>query len=564
MRRILAALALALFLAPAGASAQTLWRMDKFRSDLAVRADGVVEVQETIVADFLADRHGIYRYLPVEGKDDKGNPYRLDVRLNGVWRDGAPERVDASRKGDQLVWKIGKAETTLRGAHEYVIEYEVSGAIGRFEGFDEIYWNATGQGWDVPLPIAAATVTLPDGVDITDSACYTGTYGSTAQDCTIIESEDTVGFVTKNEGDPLTVAVGFPKGAIAEPPPPPIAAAAARSVGRFLPVLLPIIALLVMYRRWRKHGDDAEFGAIVTQYESPWNLRPAEAHALMRQSAGADDLAVTIVDLAVRGYVRIEETATKGILGSKIGSGKDHVIHLARGYAADPDVKPFETKLLDDLFGVSSAPPAQVTVSKLKGTFHMKAKEFQEKLMEHLTTEGYFEKNPNKARNTYIGIGTALILPMFIALPNAWTISLAAAGAIVFAFGFAMAKWSAKGHAAAWHAQGYKEFIGAVEKHRAPWMETQSMFEKTLPYAMAFGLGARWAKAFAPLNLPPPTWYQGAVIGSAWSPVDFEKSLSGWTTSMIAASSPPRSSGSGSGGGGFSGGGGGGGGGGSW
>ena len=90
------------------------------------------------------------------------------------------------------------------------------------------------------------------------------------------------------------------------------------------------------------------------------------------------------------------------------------------------------------------------------------------------------------------------------------------------------------------------------------------MFEKTLPFAMAFGLGARWAKAFAPLNLPPPTWYQGAVIGASWSPVDFEKSLSGWSNSMIAASSPPRSSGSGSGGGGFSGGGGGGGGGGSW
>ena len=536
--------------------------MDKFRVDLGVRADGVVEVRETITADFLSDRHGIYRYIPVEGKDDQGKPYRLDVELNGVWRDGEPERVAASRKGDQLVWRVGKEETTFRGTHEYVIEYDVRGAIGRFADFDEIYWNVSGEGWDVPLPVVAATVVAPEGVEILKSACYTGAYGSTAQDCTIIDAGGSVGFVTKAEGSPMTVAVGFPKGTIAEPPPPSFLSRLADFARAYLPFLLPIVVLLVMYRRWRKHGDDEEFGAIVAQYESPWNLRPAEAHAVMRQASGADDIAVTIVDLAVRGYVRIEETSKTNVLG--LGKTKDHALHLVRDYRSDPDVKPFEAKLLGDLFGIGNPPPAQVAVSTLKGTFHTKAKAFQETLMEHVTAEGYFEKNPNKVRGGYLGAGTVMILPLFFGLANVWGVALAASGVIVMLFGAAMAKWSAKGHAAAWHIRGYKDFIGAVEKYRAPWMETQGMFEKTLPYAMAFGLGARWAKAFAPLNLPPPSWYQGAVVGSAWSPVDFEKSLSGWSNAMIAASSPPRSSGSGSGGGGFSGGGGGGGGGGSW
>ncbi|HTK59855.1 MAG TPA: DUF2207 domain-containing protein [Candidatus Baltobacteraceae bacterium] len=562
MRRLLAALAVFLCLAPAGASAQALWRMEAFRSDVIVRADGVIEVRETIGAEFLAERHGIYRYIPVEGKDDQGQDYRLDVGLNGVWLDGQPERVDASRKGDQLVWKIGKEETTLRGSHEYVIEYEVRGAIGRFQDMDEIYWNATGEGWDVPLPIAAATVTLPEGVATLSSACYTGPYGSTAQDCTIIEAPGSVGFVTKNEGDPMTVAVGFPKGLVAEPPPPSFLETAAAAAARFLPFLLPLAALIFMYRRWKKHGDDAEFGAIVTQYESPAGLRPAEANALLRQMSVPGDIAVTIVDLAVRGYVRIEEKKTKGILG--IGGSTDHVLHLMRDHRNDLELKPFETKLLEDLFGPENPPPAQVTVSSLKGTFHMKAKEFQEKLMEHLTAEGYFEMNPNKARSVYLGIGSLFFLPLIIFMRDMLGAAIAASGLIVMLFGSFMAKWSAKGHAAAESVKGYKEFIGAVEKYRAPWMETQDMFEKTLPYAMAFGLGSRWAAAFAPLNLPPPTWYQGAAIGATWSPVDFEKSLNGWSDSMIAASSPPRSSGSGSGGGGFSGGGGGGGGGGSW
>ncbi len=538
--------------------------MEKFRADLSVRADGVVDVRETIVADFTSERHGIFRYIPVEGEDDKGQSYRLEVELNGVWLDGQPERVESSRKGDQLIWKIGKAETTLRGVHEYVIEYQVIGAIGRFEDIDEIYWNVSGEGWDVPLPIVSSTVTLPAGVSIVRSACYTGTYGSTTSDCTVIEGDGEVGFVTQHEGDPMTVAVGFPKGLVAEPPAPPLAARLADVARRFMPVIIPIAAFAFMYLRWRKHGDDPEFTATVTQFEAPSGLRPAEANALLRQHSGADDVAVTIVDLAVRGYLRIEETAKPGLLGTKLGSSKDHVIHLVRDYRNDLEVESFETKLLEDLFGIDAAPPAQTSVASLKGTFHMKAKEFQEKLMEHLTAEGYFDTNPNKARGVYTAVGMAMFVPLVFGLANSWGVAIAIAGGIVFAFGFAMAKWTPKGHAAAWHLQGYRSFIGAVEKHRAPWMETQSIFEKTLPYAMAFGLGARWAKAFAPLNLPPPTWYQGAVIGSAWSPVSFEKSLSGWSNSMIAASTPPRSSGSGSGGGGFSGGGGGGGGGGSW
>lgn len=538
--------------------------MEKFRTDIAVRADGVVEVRETIVADFLADRHGIYRYIPVEGEDDQGKPYRIDVDLRGVWRDGAPERVDASRKGDQLVWRIGKEETTMRGTHEYVIEYEARGAIGRFQDFDEIYWNASGEGWDVPLPVVAATVTLPAGVERTSSACYTGAYGSNAQDCNVIEAGDSVGFVAKAEGSPMTVAVGFPKGAIAEAPPRPFLSVLAERAGAFLPLLLPLAALLFMYRRWKRHGDDPDFASIVAQYESPVGVRPAEAQALLRQNSVPSDIPVTIVDLAVRGYVRIEETKTKGLLGTGLGAATDHVLHLERDYRNDTEVEPFEAKLLEDLFGIDSAPPGQVTVSALKGTFHMKAKEFREKLMEQLTSDGYFEANPDKVRGAYFGVGVVCFLPLIFGLANAWGIAIAASGLIVMLFGSFMAKWTEKGHEAAWKVRGYQEFIGAVEKYRAPWMETQGMFEKTLPYAMAFGLGARWAKAFAPLNLPPPTWYQGAVIGSAWSPVDFEKSLSGWSSSMIAASSPPRSSGSGSGGGGFSGGGGGGGGGGSW
>jgi len=91
------------------------------------------------------------------------------------------------------------------------------------------------------------------------------------------------------------------------------------------------------------------------------------------------------------------------------------------------------------------------------------------------------------------------------------------------------------------------------------------MFEKLLPYAIAFGVEKVWAKRFQDLNIGQPDWYQGASPGILNSYV-FVNSLNSSMKSFKMATTPTRSSsGFSSGfGGGFSGGGGGGGGGGSW
>ena len=576
MKRILAALAIALAVLPQAVHAEELWRMDKFRSDIAVGADGVVEVTETIDVDFLTARHGIYRYIPTQGRDDSGRAYALSIRAIAVMRDGRNEHFDASRSGDNLVWRIGYPDITLTGTHEYVIRYAVTGGIGRFQDFDELYWNVSGEGWDVPLPIVAATVILPPGVEEQQSACYTGPYGSKESDCQVISAGGQVGFVTKTPGKPLTVAVGFPKGVVAGTAVPVAPEpSGARSVGPFSYGfaswpwwLLPIATFLFMYLRWRKKGDDPDLGPVVAEYEPPEGLRPAETTAVLRQATDRMAVASTIVDLAVRGYLRIEETKTDGLFGTGLGSSKDHVLHQLKAFREDATLKPFEKRLLEALF--TGPMPAQVSVSRLvEERFYEDAKELRSSVMAQLASDGYFEGNPEKIRNLpmAIGIVAAIIPGIFVFMAPALIVTdigaWLAAGVIIAVFGYFMGKWSPKGVEAAKRARGYREFISKVEKYRAPWMETQEIFEKTLPYAMAFGLGSRWAKAFASLNIQPPNWYAGANAG-AWSALTFADSIDAWSRSMVAASSPPRSSGSGSGGGGFSGGGGGGGGGGSW
>jgi uncharacterized membrane protein len=89
------------------------------------------------------------------------------------------------------------------------------------------------------------------------------------------------------------------------------------------------------------------------------------------------------------------------------------------------------------------------------------------------------------------------------------------------------------------------------------------MFEKYLPFAMAFGVEKKWAKAFEGIYTEPPRWYAG-TNPMGFNATSFSSRLSTMSTQAATtmASSPRSSSGSGFDGGGSSGGGGGGGGGG--
>lgn len=549
MKRLLAAIGIAAAVfAPSLASAEDLWKLEKLRADIVIGADGVVDVTETVDADFLTARHGIYRYIPTQGRDTDGKAFSMSVDLKGVTMDGHDERADSTRSGDNLVWRVGDPNVTMTGTHEYVLKYSVTGAIGRFADFDELYWNVSGEGWDVPLPNVSATVTLPAGVQELQSACYTGPYGSKESDCQIVAAEGQTGFVSKTAGKPMTIAVGFPKGAIAMPSVEERLTMFILAYGIWL---LPILTLIFCYRRWAKNGKDASLGTLVVQYDAPSGLTPAETSALLAENASPNVLAPTIVDLAARGYLKIEETDKKGLLGTS----KDYALIKVKDWNGDADMRPFESKLLDDLFAVSAE---RIELSSLKDTFYPHVQEFTNGVMRSITERGYFAADPVKVRGVWMGIGIVIAFAGWFFGP-----AVAACGVIIAIFGYFMPKRSPEGVAAAAHARGFKEFISSVEKYRAPWMEDQNIFFRTLPYALAFGLGRKWAQAFAGLQMRPPDWYVGANAAT-WSALSFHDDLASWSKSFAATASSRPSSGSGSSGGGFSGGGGGGGGGGSW
>jgi uncharacterized membrane protein len=109
---------------------------------------------------------------------------------------------------------------------------------------------------------------------------------------------------------------------------------------------------------------------------------------------------------------------------------------------------------------------------------------------------------------------------------------------------------------------GFEDFLAHVESDRFNRMiKTPEMFEKFLPFAMAFGVEKNWSRAFEGILKEPPQWYRGSSFGPNFYPMTFVNDL-GYMSSRASSvmTSAPRSSGgsgfsSGGGGGGYSGGG---------
>ncbi len=106
---------------------------------------------ETIEANFIGEWHGLYRTIPVEYVTPQGFNYTLFVKLDSATdAAGRKLRVESSREGHYLKWKI-YVDGATDAVRTITLHYRVSNGLKFFEDHDELYWNVTGDEWDVPV-----------------------------------------------------------------------------------------------------------------------------------------------------------------------------------------------------------------------------------------------------------------------------------------------------------------------------------------------------------------------------------------------------------------------------
>jgi uncharacterized membrane protein len=541
--------------------------------------DSSIVVKEMIEVEFHQSRHGIYREIPFQYRDDLGKVITTPTKVLSVTDElGKAWKYQVKKTGPMVHIRIGDAKRYVKGHQAYVITYEVENVLLFFDDHDELYWNVTGNDWKAPIKEASAAVslTMKDKSKHLMGAGYEGRYGS-KEECGYEIFDNSGKFMTKrslNVGEGLTIAFGWEKGLVSPP----------SSWKKFLWAinlrenwifLFPILSVLYMANRWHRKGRDPRVRESITvMYEPPkfdsQSLIPAEVGTLIDEKLDAKDMTSTIVGLAVKGYIKIEEMKKEGILFDKT----DYYLKKVKNH--DSNLNPFEIELMKDLF--PAALPGTL-ISELKNKFYTNLDELKKILFGELIRKKYFLNNPEKVRKSYIAAGIvalvfAILVFMFLTT-NSGVKSVIAGiltGVPILAFAKFMPVKTRVGTSTYMDILGFQEFLNRAEKDRLERMGDKELFSKFLPYAIALDVADNWAKAFEGIYQEPPDWFVSPVGFRTFDPYIFSHSINSISSNLSSAMfSAPRGSGvsgngggSGFGGGGSSGGGFGGGGGGSW
>ena len=605
--------------APAAGIRQSGEAITQYDVGVTINRDGSVDVTERIAYDFGPNRRrGILRYIPIrfpyerrneDGSlaDDDGRNFERQTPISGfrVSSPDAPTQVERTDEDAFAVFRVGDPNRYLTGVHHYELRYRLGSVLNGFDEHDELYLNVVGGQWQVPIRNATATVSA-DGAP-NRVACYAGPEGSRLE-CDQAEIVDgTAQFAHGGLGayEGMTVVVALPKGVVDEPVPDivelwsirhafdPAPVKVASGVGILAAGAAAIGALLWRHGRDRRFAGsavDAAFGnatgedervplrsrdATPVEFVPPDNIRPGHMGTLWDEQAHAVDVSAMIVDLAVRGYLRIDEVTppTRSMFGD---SGGDYRFVQLR--EADSELLAAEALLLDSIFQSSD----QVLLSHLKTRFATRLNLVQGALYDDSVRAGWFPTRPDRVRARWHGIGLAVtvlggLLAALVIWRTSWGVAvlpLPLLGLALLALGSKFPHRTAKGTAMLGRVQGFKQLFDVGEGERQRFYEDKGLFSKYLPYAIVFGCAEQWAETFAQLGATPEemgvgTWYT--------SPYPINPFMFGWvmgsfsttTTGSISMAAPSSTGGvssglSGFGGGGFSGGGFGGGGGGSW
>lgn len=549
----------ALVLLAGATAAQADERILRYSSDVQVQHDSSLEVTETIEVRAEHDRinHGIYRDFPIRYRGPHGAQVRVGFALEGATLDGKPVPASTETIANGVRIKLGDPDTYVDvGEHSYVIRYRTTRQVGRFGDYDELYWNATGNGWIFPIDVAEARIRLPARARFGQRAAYTGPQGSTATNAQVIaEAPGDIRFRTTLPLAPyegLTVAVAFPKGVVGEPP-------ASSRLGQWLadyaPPMVGLIGLLGVlgfyFIAWKRAGRNPRPGTVVPIFAPPDDLTPAAMRYVTKMGSDNRAFAAALVDMGVRGHIRLSEQdggwlsgkrtilerlhnptplpsdeeaalasiAQPGELVEMVQSNHEK-FSTAKSSLDDVLKSRYEGRLFKRNYGWAAAglaafiaalwlAAAAVVVAMGGGEVWQVGVVLGSLAACAMLWLAFHDSAAGKCLLTLVsfvvlGMAFALGMPIVaMALGSGWWLPLLlpalALPAVISSF-FWIAAPTREGRAVLDHIAGFEQYLSIAEGERLDRMtapkDTPELFEKYLPFAIALGVENRWAKRF--------------------------------------------------------------------
>jgi uncharacterized membrane protein YgcG len=531
---LVAVLAATLAAPAALAQTQSLY-WERFDVDITVQADGSLRVVETQVINFTsgtftegfaeiptARTDGIIDVTVSEG----GRDYR--GRSSSCCLSEGEYAVEEESGSVFVTWNMGRTRNETR---TFVIAYTVLGTIRRYTEGNEFQWNAVApELHDFDIRAARVTVSMPAGVPISYADYLVPPeFSGVPMTVDLSANGEVATWEAQRSLSPsqgIQVVVQFPPNTVGGPHPSWQAEfdrqnaweQGLKPVVDLGLIVLGVLILLggpaLLYAWWYLRGRDPNIDAVpeyITQ--PPADVPPGIAGTLVDERADVADVLATLMDLARRGYLVIEESSESNAF--RLVS-KQFTLKKAEGAPDLGLLNPFERQLYDDLFKGRDA----VSFQQLNQRFYANMGKLQRQLYITAVNLGLFSANPETVRGSYGCLGKFVlgavllagfcVVPMFLELTSTLicpVVALAAVGVGLLIVGPHMPVKTRKGAEAAALSRAFKTYLANLEKYADPKQVTEQ-FEKYLPYAIAFGLEKTWINRFSRIpETPMPGWY---------------------------------------------------------
>lgn len=583
-------------------------RILNFDVKIKIEKSGHINVVEkiSIYAEGNVFRHGLLRVLPLTRKDKDGHQIDVQYTVNLVKKDGKTESYFTKEESGDWKIYIGNKDLELEsGIYDYEINYSAPFQIGYFEKYDELYWNVTGNGWDLPIDKVTCEISLPSvNNKFENFHCYSGLAGSTESNCiSYLNDNHTVasfGTVQLRANEGLTVAASFAKGIVDPPTFLQESASFYKQIKTYLwSVIYGIAMALFFFFSWKKYGKDPVEKTVMPEFMPPFDWSPAITGYVYHRKILDKTYMASFINASVKGAIRILSATENGIFKNK---------HTYEIEVLNRQSKALSTEESDIISGFTKKDKIKVDDSNYK-IFEKAYSKWLNTVNKQVNLEDYYQNNTrkkwvgfaifliaglayellsnNKGYINYVfyaglivavagltywftkketGVGLIVlraILGFFVFLPAVAifvmtlfflsAIQIAVIGVVFLMYIFyvrTLGKFTEKGADVLHRLEGFKLYLKTAEKDRMNMLNppelTPQLFEKLFPYAIALGVEIEWGKQFEEileLAKYDPAWYQGEDTFYR-QPAMF---LSGFGNSVSSAAvnpSPPSSSGS--------------------
>lgn len=538
------------FLATHDVAAQRSVRWQRYDVSLDIQPDGTIDVAEYQEIEFSGGPFsGGFAEIPLDRIDSLGN-----VRISQVVDGGIDSYVYVRPAGyDGAAGTYTVVQTASEALIDYgfdsvsnqtltiLLEYTVNGVIRTYPDLDppnqQLWWTAIGsEVTDIAdIDLATVAIHLPQPVDPSETIA-----GSEGVDLEYTIADDQVWTWTRtnmSSGDDLIVRLQFPPVTSASEPSwqarldqQAVDAEKAEERSALLNLLFlaiggfgAIAGGIALYGLWYLRGRDPyspPAAAFITA--PPDTLAPGAVGTLLDEIAQDRDIIATLLDLAGRNILTLEEKPQEGVFGRS-----DYSMTLVDVPA---ELRPFEMTLLRSLFGSDLETGKQVNFSQVKSRFAASSEQIRTQLYEEVVAKGYFNRGPELTRAAWrtwssralfaIAIVSTVLIIWFGGDSSAvWLVPIVA---VILAL---ILRWLSKhmprktqaGADAAENWRSFQRYLDEIEKYEAIASHTE-VFEKYLPFVVSFGIEESWVRKFADVNTPSPTWFEPA--GGGWgSPV---------------------------------------------